>query len=194
MTPGRRSMKLWRTGCLLLSLAVLSACGAAADDTGDDYQPTGTVPVRLVGDGLEWSPAHSLDDDTRGELVAALERLGFALILPVSPPPGGEAASAEFDAYGEGYPNGVIFAGTAHAYLSVDTSAGSLVVVSTPEYGCAGESSTLAFRGDSTACVSVGALAEVAWEESGQGLRATFGAGLNLEEGLAWLATWQPVP
>jgi hypothetical protein len=194
MTRERRSVKQWTTGCLLVSLAILSACSPAIDDTGDDYQPTGTVPVRLVGDGLEWSPAQSLDDETRGELIAALERLGFVMIVPASPPPGGEAASAEFDAYGEGYPNGVIFAGTAHAYLSVDTSAGSLVVVSTPDYGCAGESVTLAFRGDPAACASTGALAEVAWEESGQGLRASFGAGLALEEGLAWLETWQLVP
>lgn len=173
---------------------------SAPDDTMSTYAPggTGTVPIAGPADWLEWTPAESPDDPTEATLMAALEELDMAMIIPTSAPPIGGQATATFNSQSLGYGSGQTFPGTTSISLNVVGEAGGHIVVSTPAGGmttCSEGAVTITLRGDATACaLDGGTSSEVWWDEGGRSFRAAFFDGLTLDQGRTWLETWRMLP
>jgi hypothetical protein len=167
----------------------------AASGTLDPSGPggTGTVPVAGPADWLEWTPAESPDPASEAELVAALEDLDMAMIVPASPPPGEAVVGATFHSMSLGRPTGVTFAGTTRISLNVGRN---LAIVSSPaSASCPADAGELAVRGDPGACAGVERdRAVVAWREAGHSFSAVFAEGLAIDEALAWLESWRRIP
>lgn len=190
----------------LVAILVLSLGGCGGDDglavpeeTLDTSAPggTGTVPIPGPADWLEWSPAEAPDPDSEATLVAALEELHMAMVIPASPPPDGRTASATFNSMSLGYGSGQTFPGTTGISLNVCDDTVCFVTVSTPppDGPCPEGGTRVAVRGDGAACTfQEGGWAEVWWEEQGHSFRAAFADGLALSDGLAWLETWRLLP
>ena len=179
----------WVSVLLAVSLGVV-ACG---DDAVEYDDGTVTGLISGPGNGLTWAPAESLEGDTELELVAALESMGEAMIVPTVPPPNGDTTSADFSSYSMGYMSGRTFAGTASVTLYVTGSTGFLVNVFRTRQDCREGSVTLTIRGDTEACAHEGE-GEALWEEDGRQFTAVFGESLTLEQGLVWLETWRLIP
>ena len=131
------------------------------------------------------------------ELVAALEELGMAMIIPTSPPPTGGTTSATFNSQAYGWGSGETFADTAQISLNITREAPNFVIVSAPHgmTPCSHGAVTLAFRGDDAACAFTDAEDSVVWwQEAGHTFQASFDPGLTLDQGLAWLETWRLLP
>jgi hypothetical protein len=69
----------------------------------------------------------------------------------------------------------------------------TVVLIRSPEQmvSCPQGSATLAFRGDTGACVGVSEIdgPAVHWHEAGQYFEALFLEGISLDQGLAWVET-----
>jgi hypothetical protein len=203
-----------RLGLTLIVALALGGCGDdsvfgepedtlgtfAPDDTMSTYAPggTGTVPIPGPADWLEWSPAEAPGAAAEADLVAALEELGMAMIIPTSAPPIGGQATATFNSQSLGYGSGQTFPGTTSISLNVVGEAGGHVVVSTPAgemTTCSEGAAPITLRGDATACaLDEGEYFEVWWDEGGRSFRAAFFDGLTLDQGLTWLETWRMLP
>jgi len=192
-------------GLIVIVLLALAACGddAVFEETLVTEPPeetggTGTVPIPGPADWLEWSPAETPEAATEAELVAALEELDMAMIIPTSAPPIGGQATATFNSQSLGYGSGQTFPGTTSISLNVEGEAGGHVVVSTPAGEmtiCSEGAVTITLRGDATACaLDEGDPSEVWWDEGGRSFRAAFFDGMTLAQGLAWLETWRMLP
>lgn len=191
----------------IATLAItLGACGDSVftgeEDEGDDYSGTldpsapgvtGTVPIPGPIDWLEWNPAESPDANTEAELVAGLEELGLALIIPDSPSPTGDATSALVNSMSMGWGSGATFAGSTDITLNVTVGDDTLVLVRTFQgtADCPTGYTTAAFRGDTQACAGNDG---VQWQEEGQYFEASFGSGLTMDQGLTWVETWRLLP
>lgn len=199
---------------LILALLLITALGACGDDSVFDQTPvtepptsggtldplapgvTGTVPLPGPADWLEWTPAEAPDAAAEAELVAALEELGLAMIIPTSPPPTGGTTTATFNSQAYGWGSGETFADTAQISLNITREAPNFVIVSVPSgTPCPHGAVTLTFRGDDAACAFTGAEDSVVWwQEAGHTFQASFDPGLTLDQGLAWLETWRLLP
>ena len=189
---------------ITLVLLLVLALGACGDDGTENTlftespEPTGgTVPVAGPADWLTWTPAEAPGAEAEATLVAALEELDMAMIIPASPPPDGGTTSATFNAHGLGYGSGQILAGSMHISVNITREAPNFVIVTTPpwETPCGEGAAIVSFRGDDAACtIEAAEISEVWWSEAGQSFHASFGQGLNLSEGLSWLETWRLLP
>jgi hypothetical protein len=188
---------------VLLLVLALGACGDdGTDDTLSTKPPeatggTGTVPIAGPADWLTWTPAEAPGAEAEATLVAALEELDMAMIIPVSPPPDGGTTSAVFNSHSLGYGSGETFAGSTHISINIERGEPNFVIVTTPpwETPCGEGAVTVSFRGDDAACtIEAAEISEVWWFEAGQSFHASFRHGLTLSEGLAWLETWRLLP
>jgi hypothetical protein len=201
-------MTVMNTRLLVLGVVVAVALGACGDDafspedegpTGSTYAPggTGTVPIPGPADWLEWSPAESPDAASEAELVAALDELGMAMVIPASAPPTGGTASALFNSQSLGWGSGETFPNTTEISLNVQVGGATIVLItdSGGSISCPDGFMALTFRGDAEACAGedIGHGA-VRWREAGQSFQASFLEGLSLDQGLAWLGTWRLLP
>lgn len=208
--PTRIVARMKHRTALIACVVGVSALAACGDDsvfreggststdihgTLDPSAPgvTGTVPLPGPIYWVEWSPAQSPDPATEAELVAGLEELRVALMIPDSPSPTGEETSALANSWSLGWGSGHTFADTTSITLNVMAGNDTLVLIEV--LGCRGDCpegfATLTFRGDPAACAGE---ARVRWREAGECYGASFGGSLSLEAGLSWVEAWRLLP
>lgn len=184
---------------VLIVAMLASGCALKASSEAADTAPT--ISTISVDFETRWTPAWGVPGDVRADLVSVLDQSSLWLLIPTAPPTGraeeslaGEVRVTSRAPSGIHGADMVVRRGDMSVFVSLQTLpvAGEPLCeapLNDPEYS--GWTRTSVRGAEGCALLVDDAVSYLSWTESGQNLSVDFGPEMDVEDLIAWLASWE---